>query len=126
MKPLTLEWVQKAEGDFLTATREARVRINPNYDAVCFHAQQTAEKYLKAILQENEIPIPKTHLLMDLLGLCIKVNDVYYLLQADLTILEGYAIRFRYPGEIAEREEAKQAIKAVRAVRKFIRDQLGV
>lgn len=50
MNPLTLEWVTKAEGDYLTAVREARIRKSPNYDAVCFHSQQAAEKYLKAYL----------------------------------------------------------------------------
>ncbi len=54
MKLLTREWIDKAEGDFATASREIRVRKSPNYDAVCFHAQQCAEKYLKALLQESE------------------------------------------------------------------------
>ena len=54
MKPAVAEWVSKAEGDFVTAGRELRARKSPNYDAVCFHTQQCAEKYLKAILQENE------------------------------------------------------------------------
>jgi HEPN domain-containing protein len=49
MKPTTVEWVAKAEGDFLTAGRELRARKSPNYDAVCFHAQQCAEKYLNAL-----------------------------------------------------------------------------
>ena len=49
MKPLTREWVEKAEGNYATARRESRVRKKPNFDAVCFHAQQSAEKYLKAI-----------------------------------------------------------------------------
>ena len=40
MQPLTTEWVQKAEGDLTTAQRELRARLNPNYDAACFHAQQ--------------------------------------------------------------------------------------
>jgi len=40
MKPLTHEWIAKAEGDYRTAGREWRVRRDPNYDAVCFHAQQ--------------------------------------------------------------------------------------
>jgi HEPN domain-containing protein len=53
------EWISKAEGDFLTAGRELRARKSPNYDAVCFHAQQCAEKYLKAVLQENEKRILK-------------------------------------------------------------------
>jgi HEPN domain-containing protein len=41
MKPITAEWIGKAEGDFATVEREARARKNPNYDGVCFHAQQT-------------------------------------------------------------------------------------
>lgn len=61
MKPLTHEWINKAEGDFAAASREIRVRKSPNYDAVCFHAQQCAKKYLKALLQEAEIPFGKTH-----------------------------------------------------------------
>jgi len=51
MNPLTLEWVEKAEGDFITARRELHARAKPNYDAACFHAQQMAEKYLKTMLQ---------------------------------------------------------------------------
>ena len=50
MKPLTREWVKKAEGDFVTASREFRSRSSPNFDAVCFHAQQCAEKYMKVQL----------------------------------------------------------------------------
>jgi HEPN domain-containing protein len=69
MNPLTLEWVDKAEGDYLTANREYRVRKAPNYDAVCFHAQQASEKYLKAVLQENAKSIPRIHSLAELLAL---------------------------------------------------------
>ena len=61
MKPLTQEWIDKAEGDFRTAGRELRTEQLPNYDAVCFHARQCAEKYLKARLQETDIPVPPTH-----------------------------------------------------------------
>ncbi|MDR3572998.1 MAG: hypothetical protein P4L50_04015 [Anaerolineaceae bacterium] len=42
MNPLTIEWIDKAEGDLLTAQREYRARNRPNYDAVCFHGQQMA------------------------------------------------------------------------------------
>ena len=50
MSPLTQEWVEKAEEDFRVATREYRARKHPAYNAACFHAQQCAEKYLKARL----------------------------------------------------------------------------
>jgi HEPN domain-containing protein len=61
MKPTTLEWIDKAEGDFVTAQMSYRARKNPNPDAACFHAQQCAEKYLKARLEEADLAVPKTH-----------------------------------------------------------------
>ena len=61
MKPITQEWINKAEADFATAQRELQVQQRPNYDAVCFHAQQCIEKYLKACLQEESIAFTKTH-----------------------------------------------------------------
>ena len=50
MNAVVKEWVAKVEGDFATARRESRVARSANHDAVCFHAQQGAEKYLKALL----------------------------------------------------------------------------
>jgi len=50
MNEIVSEWVQKAQADLLTSRRELAVQDDPNYDAVCFHAQQCAEKYLKACL----------------------------------------------------------------------------
>lgn len=76
MNPIALEYVQKAEGDFATAERELKVIKEPNYDAVCFHAQQRAEKYLKARLQESAIPFGKTHDLSALLNLTLSIEIV--------------------------------------------------
>lgn len=72
MNPLTLEWIDKAEADMLTARREYRARKSPNFDAVCFHAQQAAEKYVKAVLQESGMQIPRIHSLVDLLEIITK------------------------------------------------------
>ena len=43
MKPITREWIDKAEGDYVVAQREVRARKSPNYDAVCFHAQESVD-----------------------------------------------------------------------------------
>ena len=125
MNPATAEWVSKAEGDFVTAGREVRARKAPNYDAVCFHCQQCAEKYLKAMLQENEKRIPKIHFLLELLAMILKFDGSYEFLKADLEVLEDYSVRFRYPGEVAEKDEAQAAYAAAETVRKFIRQKLG-
>ncbi len=74
MNPLTSEWVEKGEGDLVTAQRELRARNKPNYDAACFHAQQAAEKYLKATLQEANREIPCTHNLIELVSLCLEFD----------------------------------------------------
>jgi HEPN domain-containing protein len=52
MKPETLEWVEKAEGDWKVAQREIG-STDPVHNVVCFLAQQCSEKYLKAFLEEQ-------------------------------------------------------------------------
>jgi HEPN domain-containing protein len=120
------EWVSKAEGDFATAGRELRARKSPNYDAVCFHAQQCAEKYLKAVLQKNEKRIPKIHNLIELMMLCEEIDSSFEMLRADLVTMERFSVRTRYPGESAEKADAQSAYVAARTVQKFIRQKLGL
>jgi HEPN domain-containing protein len=126
MNPLTREWIEKAEGDFTIAERELRARKAPVYDAVCFHAQQCAEKYIKAVLQEHTQRIPKTHHFAELLPLVLKIDPTFELLRADLDMLEDYGVDFRYPGASATKEDAKSAHRAARAVRLFARQKLGL
>jgi HEPN domain-containing protein len=126
MNPAVDEWMAKAEGDFLTAGRELRARKSPNYDAVCFHAQQCAEKYLKAMLQENNKQIPKIHNLIELMLLCEEIDSSFEMLRADLVTMERFAVRTRYPGKFAEKDEAQAAYAAAGTARKFIRQKLGL
>lgn len=126
MNPLTREWVGKAEGDFSTAERELRARKKPNYDAACFHAQQTAEKYLKAFLQEKDIPFGKTHNLVALLDQALEAGSSLELLRSDLQRLNLYAVQFRYPGECADKGTAREAVSVCRIVRETLRITLGL
>jgi HEPN domain-containing protein len=126
MNGLLREWVDKAEGDYATAERELRARKFINYDAVCFHAQQMAEKYLKALLLNDNIDFPKTHNLRELLELCLPI-DASLDLHRDLLIqLDRYAVRYRYPGASAERAEAKEAVRIARQIRAILRQKLGL
>jgi len=77
MKPSTREWIKKAEGDFLAAQALARRRKIPLHDQVCFHCQQSAEKDLKARLEEAHIFSPKTHDLKKLLNLVLPVEPLW-------------------------------------------------
>ena len=74
MKPLTHEWVKKAENDFKVASQILRRRKDRVPDAACFFCQQCVEKYLKARLLEAAIPFPRTHDLLQLLNACLPVE----------------------------------------------------
>ena len=126
MTPLTDEWIAKAEGDFTSALREWRARKAPNYDSSCFHAQQCAEKYLKALLQERGVVFGKTHNLVDLLDLLLPSEPTWSVIRAGLRTLTAYAVDFRYPGAYATKQNAGAAIVICRDVRQRVRVSLGL
>ena len=70
MKRETGRWVRKAEADHEGAN-ELALKARPLNDLICFHCQQSAEKYLKALLIERGLSFPKTHRLEDLLLLLL-------------------------------------------------------
>ncbi len=126
MKDITHEWIEKAEGDFSSAMRELRARKNPNYDSACFHAQQCAEKYLKARLQHEGILFTKTHDLPTLLDLLLPVEPLWEGLRQQLAALTDFAVDFRYPGESAEKKEAREAVAICKKIRELARQSLGL
>ncbi len=111
MKKIVEEWRQKAEGDFFTAQRELAAVQFPNFDAVCFHAQQCLEKLLKAALIQQNIVPPRTHDLYQLHLLLQPVCPGWQPEIADLRYLTRAGVDFRYPGEAADREEAEGALE---------------
>ena len=126
MNPITTEWADKAEGDFATAQRELEAVDHPNYDAVCFHAQQCAEKYLKACLQEANLLFRKTDDLSELLNLALSINPEWDSLRTDLNSLSAFAVEYRYPGESATIDEAREALERCRKVRQIMRQGMGL
>jgi len=126
MKPITAEWVSKAEGDWEAAQKMYRARKFPVYDAACFHCQQCAEKYLKAKLIEAGIAFAKIHDLPSLLKLILPVEPSWLTLNQQLDALNKFAVVYRYPGNDATKADAKQAIEDCRAVRRFIRQAFGL
>jgi HEPN domain-containing protein len=126
MKPLTSEWIEKAEGDYASAQREFRARKLPNYDAACFHAQQCVEKYIKANLQEADIAFPKIHDLVALLDIMLPIEPLWSSFKPQLRILSSLAVEVRYPGLTADKDMAEQAIKICKSVRKSARLSLGL
>jgi HEPN domain-containing protein len=109
MNDTVKEWIDKAERGFATARRELAALEQPNYDAVCFHAQQCIEKLMKALLIHLGAVTTKTHDLAFLDQLLAPVYPGWTWPSDDLRFLSRAAVAFRYPGESADQEEAAQA-----------------
>ena len=114
-------WLAKAENDLLNATHTLKLGYHSPTDTVCFHAQQCAEKYLKALLVLRGIEFPKTH---DLEALFARLRNGTKpeLLPADLARLSRYATTTRYPGvDEITLSEARKAVASSRRIRRAIR-----
>lgn len=126
MQELTAEWVEKAENDFTAADLLLHAGEVPISDAVCFHCQQCAEKYLKAFLQEHQVRFERSHSLMLLLDLCLLLDAGFETLRDHLLHLDGFSVAVRYPGVPVTAEIALDAYQRVQAVREFVREMLGL
>ncbi len=118
-------WLAKADEDYGAALELARKRKNLHTDVICFLAQQSAEKYLKAFLVRHKIEFRKTHDLRELRTECARIDNAFDLVADSLLTLNFYAVDFRYPGLTATEEEAREAVAAMKQVRKFVRQRLG-
>jgi len=106
--------------------REGQAQKDPNYDLTCYLAQQCAEKYLKARLQEADLAFPKTHDLLALVALILPTEPSWNVLQAALTKLNDYSVEFRYPGRDATTMDAQDAQQFCRIVREAARRSFGL
>jgi len=120
-----LSWVERAEEDYSLA-RSALRRKRPLTYGVCFHAQQCAEKYLKAMLVARGYEFSKVHDLLLLSDQCAEAGILLTVGARELHDLSDYAVRVRYPGDTPTPEEAREALATARAVRRFARKLLGV
>ena len=97
IRRLVSEWLRKADLDLLTVDRLSSE--DAFRDVVAFHAQQAAEKYLKALLTCNQIEFPKTHELRRLLELLSVAEPELVAGLADIRWLEPFGVEVRYPGD---------------------------
>lgn len=119
-----LAWAKLAEEDWRLSVSLLRRKRLP-IQAICFHAQQSAEKYLKALLVSRQFYFPKTHDLVFLNRLCEQTGILTGFAAEDLALLTDFAVQARYPGEEPTEEEARRAVEIARSVRAFARRWLG-
>lgn len=114
------EWLVYADDDL----RFAHLGLSlpgeqaPPYRLVAYHAQQCAEKCLKAYLVCQGVDFPRTHNISTLLELCSDYAQ-WPLTLRDAEELTDYAVATRYPGEATEvtAQDAQRAIENAERVR---------
>ncbi len=119
-----MEWAKRAEEDITVAQLVLAENGPPNQ--ICFHAQQSAEKYLKGYLIFKEQKFEKVHQLRYLLELCARIEPSFEILKEDTFYLTRFYIETRYPSDNPDftPSEAKRALGASLKIKEFILNKI--
>jgi HEPN domain-containing protein len=122
---LIAEWLAKADDDLRMAGLALDASPPVSWGAA-FHAEQAAEKLLKALLTFHSVEFTRSHDIDYLLSLCLAVEAKAESLRDTASKLTDFAVEPRYP--LPRRDpteaEARGAIQIARQVRRFVRDVL--
>ena len=114
-------WCEKGRRDFITAQNSLLDTKEIFPDIICFHAQQAAEKYLKAYLVFLEQDFPKTHALEDLVLIASSKDPTCRNIFTVACNLTPYAVEVRYPDSPSPLlEDAREAVHAAEAIMNYV------
>jgi HEPN domain-containing protein len=126
-KRIVNDWLDKANADMALAEHLLSDETAfPN--AIAFHCQQAAEKYLKALLTWWGTEFPKTHELARLIKLVETHDTELAASMFNVTVLTPYGVELRYPGDRpnATQDEAHEAVKLARQMRDSVLSLLPI
>lgn len=120
------QWIEITDEDLHFSRLGFKVSSSVSYRIIAFHAQQCAEKYLKAFLVYHKIDFPYTHNLTTLIDLCCDIDKSFEQLR-DTEILTGYATANRYPSKYRKlkKNDAKKSIDLAEKVQSFTRNKFA-
>lgn len=97
MKQITKDWLETANLDLEAITHIIKNERLTGH--VAFHAQQSIEKSLKALIEESGERVPRIHSLSKLFDLCSPLLNIP--VDEDILFaLDSLYIESRYPGEL--------------------------
>jgi HEPN domain-containing protein len=120
------DWVRHAESD-LHLARLGKDEPDVLRNQLAVHAQQAAEKAIKAVLLHHAVRFPRTHDLETLTELVRLAKLAWPLAADEISALSPYAVELRYPGGYAEisQQELANAITAAAGVVQWARGEVG-
>jgi len=118
------EWLNIAEMDIASANFLRDMHPIP-VEVICYHCQQSAEKFIKGYLAFKGDEVLKTHDLLVLNGLCIKYDEEFLSINEECLRLTDYAVNIRYPYPMDLNEsDIEIAIKDSQKIKNFILPKL--
>lgn len=118
------DWLHRARSDLNLArlSRPEGVLL----EDLCFHAQQAAEKALKAVLVANSMAVPNIHSIRRLIDLLPAKLDIPGEVQFAASLTD-YAVSSRYPGDFepVDEDEHREAVRLAEAVVSWVADLIG-
>ena len=115
------DWLSKAAADLALA--EHLLPDAPRFaNAIAFHCQQAAEKYLKALLTWRKADFPKTHDLDKLLDLVQPTDAALAERLRRVIALTPYGVELRYPADRSDVgvDEAHQSVALAQEVQESV------
>jgi HEPN domain-containing protein len=127
VKKLVGEWIAKAEEDYRLVEYLCSGQA-AFWNATGYHAQQAAEKYLKALLVHQQVVFPKTHDIDLLIEIASSKDPELCEQLPDVSELAPYGVQTRYPGnhEPISADDAAMAFAIVSKLRTTILGHLTV
>lgn len=119
-KELYKEWFEFAKRDLESAKFLLNMYPKP-IEIICYHCEQSAEKYLKGYLIKEGNKLERTHDLVLLNNKCKFINKDFESIEDECIELVPYGVQVRYPYqlEVAE-EDMISAVKCAEKIEKFI------
>jgi len=115
------QWLNKGENDLRSAEYLSTMHHPTPDEIICYHCQQSAEKYLKAFIFSHDIEPDKTHDLEELLEICQKYNAEFSTLSSKVYVLTSYAVLPRYPNDLGiTSEDMKTALVYAQSIQEFV------
>jgi HEPN domain-containing protein len=115
------QWFSVAGDDLKSAEYLATMSHPRPEGIICFHCQQSTEKYLKGFLFQNDVEFPKIHDLIKLLELCENVDARFGAILSKCNTLNRYSVVSRYPDELEIiPEDTTKALQYAKDIRDFV------
>ncbi|GHU41675.1 hypothetical protein FACS1894190_10080 [Spirochaetia bacterium] len=118
------QWFDIAGKD-LTSAEILLNNMHPVPDEiVCFHCQQSVEKYLKGFMFLHDTIPPKIHDLVQLLNLCVSIQSDFSTLLSKCTFINRFSVLPRYPNELQINDnDVRLALQYAKDIKAFIESQ---